>query len=434
MNDSTLDNPNPYPYWEKILSDPHVVDQSYDTNFSATAISKQYAMTESHQTLSDHYVDANDPCTIHEVYTDGCCKVTYPAGNTTRTYYFKIDNFKWFTPVSLQVTSPFTISSLEAGNYTAYVTAANSIGYCDSSKVSFTVYPKPNFEVKATVTDNGHTYMLYDDVLTWTQAKAKCEELGGHLVTITSAHEQSVINGIIGKGNRESYWIGASDAVTEGTFRWVTGEPFSYTNWSTGEPNNDENEDYANLWVMSDYFGLWNDHKSDASGSKIGFILEKEQTYTVSYNANGGTGAPASQEKKHGFDLTLSAQIPARDGFTFLGWAEKADATTAQYQPKETFTANKNVTLYAVWREKTISSITIKKLPAKMIYTVGEKFDPTGMIVKINYTDGTSREITSGYTCTPTGAMNTAGQQTIAVSYKENGVTKGTGFKVTVNG
>ena len=82
---------------------------------------------------------------------------------------------------------------------------------------------------------------------------------------------------------------------------------------------------------------------------------------------------------------------------------------------------------------KTMSSITIKTLPTKKTYTVGEKFDPTGMTIKVNYTDGTSKVISSGYTYTPTGAMNTAGQQTIAVSYKENGVTKGTGFKVTVN-
>ena len=79
-------------------------------------------------------------------------------------------------------------------------------------------------------------------------------------------------------------------------------------------------------------------------------------------------------------------------------------------------------------------SISIKKLPSKMTYTVGEKFDPTGMIVKVTYADGSTKEITSGYTYTPTGAMNTAGQQTIAIAYKENGVTKGTGFKVTVNG
>ena len=82
----------------------------------------------------------------------------------------------------------------------------------------------------------------------------------------------------------------------------------------------------------------------------------------------------------------------------------------------------------------TVSSIAVKKLPTKMTYTVGQKFDPTGMIVKVTYADGTTKEITSGYTYTPTGAMNTAGQQTIAVAYKESGVTKGTGFTVTVNG
>lgn len=45
------------------------------------------------------------------------------------------------------------------------------------------------------------------------------------------------------------------------------------------------------------------------------------KTYTVAYDANGGSGAPASQIKTEGVTLTLSAQIPQKDGSTFSGWA-----------------------------------------------------------------------------------------------------------------
>ena len=151
-------------------------------------------------------------------------------------------------------------------------------------------------------------------------------------------------------------------------------------------------------------------------------------TYTVTYNANGGSGAPSAQTKKHGTTLTLSSAKPTRSGYTFMGWAESAGAANAKYQAGASFTDNKNVTLYAVWKQVTLSSVTIKKLPTKKTYTVGEKFDPTGMIVKLTYSDGSTKEITSGYTYTPMGAMNTVGQQTIAVAYQG----KGTGFKVTV--
>ena len=79
-------------------------------------------------------------------------------------------------------------------------------------------------------------------------------------------------------------------------------------------------------------------------------------TYTISYNANGGSGAPSSQVKTYGVNLTLSSTRPTRTGYTFLGWSESSTATTSTYAPSSTFTANKSVTLYAVWK---VSSYTI---------------------------------------------------------------------------
>ena len=76
-------------------------------------------------------------------------------------------------------------------------------------------------------------------------------------------------------------------------------------------------------------------------------------TYTVSYDANGGTGAPAEQTKTHGVALTLRSEAPSRTGYNFKGWAETADATEAQYQPGDPFTKDADTTLYAVWQIKT---------------------------------------------------------------------------------
>ena len=49
--------------------------------------------------------------------------------------------------------------------------------------------------------------------------------------------------------------------------------------------------------------------------------------YTISYNANGGSGAPLSQTKDGGIDITLSGTIPTRSGCIFTGWNTKADGT-----------------------------------------------------------------------------------------------------------
>ncbi len=72
-------------------------------------------------------------------------------------------------------------------------------------------------------------------------------------------------------------------------------------------------------------------------------------TYTVTYNANGGTGAPAAQVKTQGVDLVLSSTRPVRNGYYFLGWAESASAAVPAYQPGDHFTSDANTTLYAVW-------------------------------------------------------------------------------------
>lgn len=71
----------------------HTVDTSYPTNFSAVALARMNVFNADHSVLSNHWVDAGDICTIHEVYTDGCCKVTYPTSSGSKTYYCKASNF-----------------------------------------------------------------------------------------------------------------------------------------------------------------------------------------------------------------------------------------------------------------------------------------------------------------------------------------------------
>lgn len=73
-------------------------------------------------------------------------------------------------------------------------------------------------------------------------------------------------------------------------------------------------------------------------------------TYTVSYNANGGTGAPSAQTKTYNVALTLSNTIPTRTGYTFLGWSTSSTATSATYSAGGSYTANAAATLYAVWQ------------------------------------------------------------------------------------
>ena len=90
-------------------------------------------------------------------------------------------------------------------------------------------------------------------------------------------------------------------------------------------------------------------------GSEVKSFKTAADTYTISYNANGGSGAPASQTKTQGTALTLSSTKPTRTGYTFLGWSTSRTATTATYSASGSFTIDAYTTLYAVWKANTYS-------------------------------------------------------------------------------
>ncbi len=75
-------------------------------------------------------------------------------------------------------------------------------------------------------------------------------------------------------------------------------------------------------------------------------------TYTVQYDANGGTGAPAQQSKIQDQPLTLSRTVPTKKGYNFLGWASSRTAAYASYEAGGRYNRNTNITLYAVWEPK----------------------------------------------------------------------------------
>lgn len=79
------------------------------------------------------------------------------------------------------------------------------------------------------------------------------------------------------------------------------------------------------------------------------YAVWKAITYTVTFNANGGTGAPGNQTKTYGVTLTLSTTKPTRSGYNFAGWGTSATATTAAYNAGGSYTSNANITLYAIW-------------------------------------------------------------------------------------
>ncbi len=116
--------------------------------------------------------------------------------------------------------------------------------------------------------DNGHSYKRFDTAKTWGAAKSACESQGSHLATITSEAENTWVKSKFFTG----LWLGGSDAVTEGKWKWITGEAWDYSIWYPGEPNNSGDED-----VLQSYgSGNWND-LTNSFANLLPYLCEWEQ-------------------------------------------------------------------------------------------------------------------------------------------------------------
>ena len=103
----------------------------------------------------------------------------------------------------------------------------------------------------------------------------------------------------------------------------------------------------------------WNINTSKSiSSSATYYPILKANIYTITYNANGGSGGPSSQSYKYApnGNIYLSSDRPSKTGYTFMGWSESPSATSASYSPGQwwgTHNAN-NYTLYAVWKKNQV--------------------------------------------------------------------------------
>ena len=80
------------------------------------------------------------------------------------------------------------------------------------------------------------------------------------------------------------------------------------------------------------------------------YAIWSPDRFSIKFNANGGKDAPKSQEKLYDIDLRLSAVKPKRDGFKFMGWAEAPEALEPKFAAGSTYTENRSITLYAIWK------------------------------------------------------------------------------------
>lgn len=123
--------------------------------------------------------------------------------------------------------------------------------------------------------------------------------------------------------------------------------------WHDGSPTGTVYRQYFGTNGNQSFYANWN--CSSSGGETGGGETPTPTTYTVKYDANGGTGAPSNQTKKQGESLTISTAKPTKTGYTFTSWNTKKDGTGTKYDIGASYTTDSDVTLYAQYKENTIT-------------------------------------------------------------------------------
>ena len=167
--------------------------------------------------------------------------------------------------------------------------------------------------------------------------------------------------------------------------------------------------------VTSTY--AWSGHSSTASAT---VSVPAKTSYSITYNANTGSGAPGSQTKWYGETLTLSTATPTLAGYDFVGWSTTQSTPgsgTATYTAGGSYTANAAATLYAVWKRAYIAP----KISSLSVYRAS---DTSGTAAD----EGTYCYVKCTWSVDTTLTSGNKGQ-TLSIEYKTAAATSWTSAK-----
>ena len=143
-----------------------------------------------------------------------------------------------------------TITPTTTATFTATPTLTPTATFTRTPRPTPTVTPDRRILNPA----NQHFYLYVRIKKPWHEARDYCAARGGHLVTIQTPSENKFVYNIAVPGNIDvGTWLGGTDEETEGTWTWVTGEPWRYQSWRRNDVETEpDNKSRAIAYVAED--------------------------------------------------------------------------------------------------------------------------------------------------------------------------------------
>ena len=169
----------------------------------------------------------------------------------------------------------------------------------------------------------------------------------------------------------------------------------------------DYEELITNVYVSEGITGIQNcidsRYKHCGSETKDGHTYQiYARPCIITYDGNGGEGAPPAQIKQFGEDHVILAEDVDQKHYACTGWSLDKFAIFPSYNGGDVLDKHVDTVLYAVWTPFTGTDIEMHSLPDKTVYTLGEKLDMTGAVLRVNRSNGayyleTQGLVVSGY-------------------------------------
>lgn len=274
------------------------------------------------------HIDDNGNITFYYQFTvtEGMFAQDHDTGEQTLPVHVGAVTEKTFNvtlPTGEQIDVNFTLPEAAVGS------KSTTVKYDDS--VTFTVAARPGYTVKG-VYANGVEVNATNGSYIISKIQAN--------QTVTVDVEAIRFHKVTYIVNDSTYYVQDVQHGGNSTVDEPKVEGYRFDGWYTGQD------------------GVTPATRTNITTDTVVYAKLTPTTYTITYNLNSDDDpttptAIADQSKTHGLAVPLSTEVPTRKGYIFLGWGTTASATAASYQPGDMYSVDQNITLYAVWQQKT---------------------------------------------------------------------------------